>query len=71
MWTGKALKARRLELKVTQRQLAIALDVTETTVRNWESSKHIPTLTPRQTQTICRILQLSLDEFAEFERLAS
>ncbi|HEY9631584.1 MAG TPA: helix-turn-helix transcriptional regulator [Coleofasciculaceae cyanobacterium] len=71
MWTGKALRARRLELRITQRRLAIALDVTETTVRNWESSKHIPTLTPRQTQTMCRILQLSLDEFAEFEGLAS
>lgn len=70
MWTGQSLKARRLELGVTQRQVAIALNVTETTVRNWESGKHIPTLTPRQTQAICKVLQLSLDEFAEFERLA-
>lgn len=71
MWTGESLRKRRLELGVTQRRLAIALNVTETTVRNWESSRHIPSLTPRQTQTICRVLQLSLDEFAEFEHLAS
>ena len=67
MWAGQDLQTKRIDSGVTQRRLAIALGVTEATVRNWERGRHIPTLTPRQTYTLCEMLQLSLKEFASFE----
>lgn len=35
-------KARRDELKVTQRSLALALEVTENTIANWEDDSVVP-----------------------------
>lgn len=68
MWSGEAFRDRRVECRVTQRQLAVALDVTETTIQNWERGKYIPTLKPRQTYNLCKLLNLSLEEFASFEQ---
>ncbi len=69
MWAGQDLQTKRIDSGITQRRLAIALGVTEATVRNWERGRHIPTLTPRQTYTLCEMLQLSLKEFASFEEV--
>ena len=71
MWSGQAFRSRRIECRVTQRQLAVALDVTETTIQNWERGKHIPSLKPRQTYNLCKMLELSLEEFASFEEATS
>jgi transcriptional regulator with XRE-family HTH domain len=71
MWAGQALQTKRIENGITQRRLAIALDVTEATIRNWERGRHVPTLTPRQTYTICEMLHLSLKEFASFEEVTN
>lgn len=55
--------------KLTQRELALALDVTETTIRNWEKGREEPHLTFRQIKTLCRLLQCTLDELPDQVKL--
>ncbi|MCP2726994.1 helix-turn-helix transcriptional regulator [Limnofasciculus baicalensis] len=43
---GEKLKQRRESLHVTQRQIALELGVTVTTVQNWEAGRYIPKLSP-------------------------
>jgi DNA-binding XRE family transcriptional regulator len=69
MWAGRLFQAKRVESGMTQRRLAIALDVTEATIRNWEHGKTVPTLTPRQICTICEMLDLSIQELASFQEV--
>jgi transcriptional regulator with XRE-family HTH domain len=63
---GKKLKQRRESLNVTQRPIALELDVTVTTVQNWEAGRFEPRLTISQIQALCRVLQCSLDELPSF-----
>jgi DNA-binding transcriptional regulator YiaG len=42
-WTAEALKKLRSSLGITQRQLAILLDVSTGSVRNWEQKIGQPT----------------------------
>lgn len=58
------MKLRKLR-GIKQKELAEALGVSETTVRNWERGRAIPQLTIPQTKTLCRILQCSLDEIPD------
>ena len=64
MTLGKTLKQQRLALELTQRQIAIALGLTESTIYNWEQDIHIPRLTPVQMKQLCDLLGMSLDELA-------
>lgn len=64
---GEKLKQRREALNVTQRQIALALDVTVTTVQNWEAGRHIPKLYPIQMKVLCDLLKLTLDELADWQ----
>jgi len=64
MTLGKTLKERRLVLELTQRQIAIALGITESTIYNWEQDIHMPRLTPVQMKTLCDLLEMSLDQLA-------
>lgn len=50
---------------IKQKELAEALGVSETTVRNWERGRATPELTIQQTKTLCRLLQCSLDELPD------
>lgn len=52
----------RERLELTQKQVADALGVTEQTVRNWEQGKAIPRLTIPQMKTLCRLLQMPIEE---------
>jgi DNA-binding XRE family transcriptional regulator len=63
---GEKLKQRRESLNLTQRQLAHELDVTITTVQNWEAGRHIPKLYPAQMKILCDLLNLTLEELAEW-----
>ena len=62
---GEKLKQRRESLNVTQRQIANELDVTVTSVQNWEAGRHIPKLTPTQMKALCDILNFTLEDLAD------
>ena len=62
---GEKLKQRREALKVTQRQIALKLDVTVTTVQNWEAGRHIPKLYPNQMKALCDLLKFTLEDLAD------
>lgn len=62
---GERLKKYRESVGLTQRQVAIALDVTVTTVQNWESGRHVPRLTLNQTKILCDLLKVSLEDLVD------
>ncbi len=62
---GEKIKRYREANKITQRRMAIELDVTITTVQNWESGKHIPKLTLNQTKALCNLLNVTLDDLVD------
>ena len=64
---GEKLKQRREELNVTQRQIALELDVTVTTVQNWEAGRHIPKLYPKQMKALCEVLKFTLEDLADWQ----
>lgn len=59
---GENIMNLRKRLKLTQRQVAAAVGVTDQTVSNWENEIYTPTLTPAQTLALCKVLQCSLEE---------
>ncbi len=59
---GENIMNLRKRLKLTQRQVAEAVGVTDQTISNWENEVYTPTLTPAQTLALCKVLQCSLEE---------
>lgn len=55
---------RRLRF-MTQQELADALGVSKTTIRNWEKGRVVPELTIRQTKKLCKILGVTLDQLPD------
>ena len=55
---------RRKALKLTQRKVAEAIDVTPRTVQSWELGENIPRLSPLQTLRMCELLQCSVEDLA-------
>jgi DNA-binding XRE family transcriptional regulator len=66
MNSGRKLMRLRKRLKLTQKQVADAVGVTDQTVSNWEAGRFEPRLTISQIQALCRVLQCSLDELPNF-----
>ncbi|GAB4385759.1 MAG: hypothetical protein Kow00121_51090 [Elainellaceae cyanobacterium] len=62
---GQKLKRYREAASLTQRKLAGELDVTITTVQNWEADKYLPRLTPNQTKQLCDLLQVTLEDLVD------
>ncbi|MBD2743224.1 helix-turn-helix transcriptional regulator [Coleofasciculus sp. FACHB-1120] len=57
------LKKRREELNLTQRDVAVAVDVSVQTVSNWETGRYQEArLTLPQVKALCRILQWSIND---------
>jgi transcriptional regulator with XRE-family HTH domain len=50
---------------LTQRQIAIAMDVTVGTISQWENGGQRPRLFPEQFQKLLQILNCTLEEFVE------
>lgn len=59
------LKVRRDIADVTQTQIAKALGVRPQTISNWEKGLSKPSLNPEQTQSLCAILKVNLDELVK------
>jgi DNA-binding XRE family transcriptional regulator len=57
----KSFMELRKELGLTQRDIAVALGVTEDTVANWENGRSIPKLTIPQVKELCRLLGLPIE----------
>ncbi len=62
MGSGEKIVNLRKRLKLTQRQVAQAVGVTDQTVSNWEIGVYKPRLTPAQTLALCHVLKCSLEE---------
>ncbi len=52
----------RAELRILD--VAYRLNVAESTVRNWETGRTLPTLNPPEMVTLCQMYQVSLEELA-------
>ena len=64
---GEKLKQRRELLNLTQREVAEKVDVTITTVQNWEADRHIPKLYPKQMKALCDILKFTVEDLADWQ----
>ncbi|WP_031293303.1 helix-turn-helix transcriptional regulator [Leptolyngbya sp. Heron Island J] len=61
-----ALKRRREELRLTQRDVAVGVDVSVQTVSNWETGRYKEAkLTLPQVKALCRVLQWSIEELPD------
>lgn len=60
-YESQLMRLRTLR-RMTQRELADALGVTEHTVSNWESGRSVPRLTPDQYLTLLKVLQISAEQ---------
>ncbi len=50
---------------LTQRQISIAMDITVTSVSQWETGARRPRLFPDQTQKLLQVLNCTLEELVE------
>jgi transcriptional regulator with XRE-family HTH domain len=58
-----ALKRRREELGLTQRDIAVAVDISVQTVSNWETGRYREAkLTLPQVKALCQILEWAIEE---------
>jgi DNA-binding XRE family transcriptional regulator len=62
---GQRLTRRRKELHLTRLQLANSIGVVPSSVQAWEKGWHSPRLSLSQVQTLCHVLQMSLEELNE------
>ena len=61
-----ALKRRREELGLKQRDIAIGVNVSMQTVSNWETGRYKEAkLTLPQVKALCRVLQWSIEELPD------
>ncbi|NJL22165.1 MAG: helix-turn-helix transcriptional regulator [Leptolyngbyaceae cyanobacterium SM1_3_5] len=66
------LKKRREELGLTQRDVAVAVDISVQTVSNWETGRYQETkLTLTQIKALCRLLNWTLEDLPDDFRPSS
>lgn len=61
---SKIMRLRYLR-RMTQKELADALGVTDTTVMRWETGRAVPRLTISQVKTLVKVLGVTLDELPD------
>lgn len=59
------LKLRRDIAKLTQKEVAEAINVSKQAVSNWEKGNAKPALNPYQTQKLCVILGVTFDDLVK------
>ncbi|EDX78550.1 MAG: helix-turn-helix transcriptional regulator [Coleofasciculus sp. D1-CHI-01] len=60
------LKSRRDQLGLTQRDVAVAVNVSVQTVSNWETGRYREAkLTLPQVKALCRVLQWTIDDLPD------
>jgi len=59
---GQRMRMRRESLGLSRHKVAVACDVTENTVTNWENGKHTPKLLPKQLVALLATLQWELQD---------
>jgi len=62
---GQRMRQRREALGISRHKVAVATGVTENSVINWESDKHVPTLPPRQIAALLKALQWEFKDLVE------
>jgi transcriptional regulator with XRE-family HTH domain len=62
---GDVIMRLRARAGLTQRQVAEAIGITVQTVSNWENGVRTPKLSPKETMSLCRVLNCSLEELAD------
>jgi len=65
MTLGQKIRERRESLGLTRRQVALACNVVESTVINWETDRHVPKLYPAQMKALCDLLNFTLEDLVE------
>ncbi len=60
------LKKRREELGLTQRDVAVAVDVSVQTISNWETGRYKEAkLTLPQVKALCKVLNWNVDDLPD------
>ena len=62
--TGMNMKQLRLRVKLRTVDVASRIGVAESSVRNWEKGRTIPTLSIDKTAALCELYQCSIAELA-------
>ena len=61
-----SLKKRRQELELTQRDVAVAIDVSVQTISNWETGRYKEAkLTLPQVKALCKVLNWTVDDLPD------
>ena len=66
--TGKFIAEERKNKKLTQRQLAEILNISDKTISKWETGNGFPEIS--LLQPLCRALDISVNELLSGERLS-
>ncbi len=67
MSSGNNLAKRRKALRLTQREVANAIGMTDQTISNWERKGTEPRMTVTQIKKLCYILQWTFEELMNEE----
>jgi transcriptional regulator with XRE-family HTH domain len=62
---GNTFVSLRKEKNLTQRDIALALGISEDTVANWERGRSIPKLTIPQIKRLCSVLEKPIEQLPD------
>jgi HTH-type transcriptional regulator, cell division transcriptional repressor len=65
MQINSFIKSRRVNIGMTQRELAEKLDVTVTTISKWELGLAVPS--NKNLKKVCKVLGMQIKDFTESE----
>jgi len=62
---GQRMRQKREMLGLSRHRVAVACEVTENTVTNWENGKHVPKLPPKQLAALLATLEWELQDLID------